>query len=47
MYQLAKFGYLMSYGLKDISKNAPCICTNIHHDVTYLVKYCMIKNTKT
>ena len=47
IYQLAKFGYLMSCGLKDISKNAPCSCTNIHHDVTDLVEQCTVKDIKT
>ena len=42
-----KFGWLISCGLKDIHKMHPLSCTNTHHDVTNLVKYWMVKNTKT
>ena len=47
VYQLAKFGVLMSCGSKYISKNAPLSCTNTDHDVTDLVNHRMFKNTKT
>ena len=37
----------MSGGSKDILKNAPCPCTNTHHDVTDLVNHGIVKNTET
>ena len=45
IYQLAKFGVLMSCGSKDIFKNATC--PMYHHEVTDLVNHGMVKNTKT
>ena len=45
-YQLAKFGDLMSCGSKDILKKYHVSCTNTHQDVTYLLNYRMVKNTK-
>ena len=45
MYQLAKFGDLMSYGSKYLLH--PASSTNTHHDVTDLVKYGITKNVKT
>ena len=47
IYQLTKFGYLMSCGLNIYSKMHPASCTNIHHDVTDLVNHEIVKNTKT
>ena len=40
---MAKFGDLMCCG----SKTQPVSCTNIHHDVTDLANYGMVKNIKT
>ena len=39
IYQLGKFGDLMSCGSKDIFKNAPCLMYNTHHDVTDLANH--------
>ena len=47
MYKLAIFRALMICGSKDIFKNATCLMTNIHHDVTAVVNHEMVKNTKT
>ena len=46
IYQLTQYGRLMSCGSKDIFKNAPCLCSNTHRDITDLVNYAMVKNTK-
>ena len=46
MYQLVKFGDLMSSGSEDIFKK-PVSCTNTHHEVTDLVNHGMVKNTET
>ena len=47
IYQLTKFGGLMSCGSKDILKIHPVLCTNTHHDVTDLVNHERVENTKT
>ena len=47
IYQLTNFGGFMSCGSKDIFKNAPCPCTNTHHDVRDLLNRGIVKNTKT
>ena len=49
IYQLTTFGGLMNSGSKDIFKNAlqSHVCTNAYDDVTDLVSYGIIKNTKT
>ena len=47
IYQLTKYGDLMSCGSKDIFKNAPYLVTNTHHDFTDFVNPEMVKNTKT
>ena len=48
IYQLTKFGDLMSCGSKDIySKMYPVSRTNTHHGVIDLVNHGMFKNTKT
>ena len=44
IYQLAKFGDLMSCGLKETLKKAPCLMYNTHHDVTDLVNHGMVKS---
>ena len=46
IYQLAKFGGLMSCGSKD-PKMHPVSCTTTHHDITDLINHGMVKNTKT
>ena len=45
IYQLTKYGDLMSCGSKDIFKNISY--TNSYHDFTDLVNHEMVKNTKT
>ena len=47
IYQLTKFGDLMSCDSKDIFKMHPVSCTNTRHDVTDLVNHGMVKNTET
>ena len=47
IYQLARYGGLMSCGSKDIFKNAPNLRYNSHHDFTDLADEEMVKNTKT
>ena len=48
IYQLTKFGNLMSCGSKDIhSKMHPVTCTNTRHDVTDFVNHGMVKYSKT
>ena len=47
IYQLTKFGDFMSCGSKDIFRNAPCLMTNTHHDITDLVNHGIVENTKT
>ena len=42
IYQLAKFGEIMSFGSKDIFKNA-VLYTNTNHDVTDLVNMGWLK----
>ena len=47
IYQLAKFGYLMSCGSKNIFKNKPCLMNCTHHDVINLGNNEIVnKNTK-
>ena len=46
IYQLARFGDLMSCGSEDIFKMHPVSCTNTHHDVADLLNHGMVKNTK-
>ena len=46
IYQLDKFGDVMSCGSKDYSKMHPVSCTKIHRDVTNLVNQGMVENTK-
>ena len=47
IYQLAKFGDLMSCGSKDIySKMHPVSCSNAYHDVTNLVNHKWLKIKK-
>ena len=47
--QLTTFSGLMNSGSEDIFKNAlqSHVCTNAYDDVTDLVSYGIIKNTKT
>ena len=47
IYQLTKFSGLMSCVQKIYSKMSHVPCPNIHHDITDLVNYRIIKNTKT
>ena len=50
IYQFIKFGHLMGCDLKEIFKNAPCLCNNTHniqYDITDLVNHEMVKNTET
>ena len=37
----------MSCGSKNLVKNARVSCTNTDHDVTDLVNYAIVRNTKT
>ena len=47
IYQLVKFGNLMSCGSKDKFKHIhPVLCTNTHRDVTDLDNHGMVKNSK-
>ena len=50
IYQMTKFGDLMSCVSKDIVKNAPClthVLINTHHDVIDLSNHGMVRITKT
>ena len=47
IYQLAKFGDLMSCSSKIYSKVHTVSCTNTHRDVTGFVNHGMVKNIKT
>ena len=46
IYQLAKFGDLMSCGSKICSKMHPVLCCNTHRDVTDVVNRVIIKNVR-
>ena len=43
IYQLAKFGDLMSCGSKDIFNYAPFSCTDTNYDVTELVNHAIVE----
>ena len=47
IYQLTKFGGLMSCGSEDIFKMDPVSFTNAHHDVTDLVNHGIVKHVRT
>ena len=47
IYQLTKFGDLMSRDSTDLFKMHPVSCTNTHRDVTDLVNHVMVNDTKT
>ena len=47
IYQLTKFGDLMSCGSKDTVKSDLVSCTNTHHDVTDFVNLGIVENTKS
>ena len=45
IYQLVKFGDLISCGSKDIFKTHPVSCANTHHGVTDLISHWMVEIT--